>query len=95
MKHVLVALVAVFLAACPPVASQFDAGGQVVVSDAGWSDAGEDDAGASDSGVDAGDDYEVTRLDAGVLDGGGPVAYELLRIHMHGHTAYAQWMPAR
>lgn len=90
MQRVLVVLVAVSCAACPPAASQFDSGTGAVLHDSGVSDSGVADAGV----VDAGDGYAVTRLDAGVLDGGGPVAYELLRITAHGHTAYAQWMPA-
>ena len=43
---------------------------------------------------DAGTPFTVTRLDAGVLDAGTPVFYELLKIEVGDHApAYAQWMP--
>lgn len=44
---------------------------------------------------DAGPSFTVTRLDAGVLDAGTPVRYELLKIQVGTNApAYAQWMPA-
>lgn len=55
-------------------------------------DAGE----AFDAGspVDAGTSFTVTRLDAGVVDAGTPVHYELLKIQVGTNApAYAQWMP--
>ncbi len=103
MKRVLVGLVACSLFACPPSIDSGDAGSShdAGVSDSGVivEDAGVEDAGVVDSGVllDAGStdagDYEVTRLDGGIIDAGAPVVYELLRIRAHGHTAYAQWTP--
>lgn len=96
MRRLLVALFLLALLACLPPASQLDAG----LSDGGAADAGPTDAGSVDAGhedagaTDAGDGYSVTRLDAGVIDAGTPVEYQLLRITARGHTAYAQWMPA-
>lgn len=48
-----------------------------------------------DSGVETPvPDFTVTRLDAGVIDAGSPVHYELLKINVGTNApAYAQWMP--
>lgn len=70
---------ALVLSACPPPTPTEDGG---VERDAG-------------EVVDAGGSFVVTRLDAGVLDGGAPVRYELLKLQVGTHAAaYAQWMPA-